>query len=125
MRKRMLIVLRRWCEKKYLVPGSINLTLAVAPPEVCRLIGSAAWFAFSGWGKDSSCEDDMLLRIHKVLLQKVSSMALLILVPRHPERFELRFMFWRSSLLSGCATQIKRHPDQWCDFDVVIWGFLW
>ncbi|AWY01812.1 3-deoxy-D-manno-octulosonic acid transferase [Marinomonas primoryensis] len=105
--------------KKVLVTGSIKFDLAVAPEVLQanwrRQLGSR--FVWMG-GSTHHGEDDMLLRIHKVLLQKYPD-ALLILVPRHPERFDAVYVLAKQSF-ERVALRSQTPPDQWCDFDVVI-----
>ncbi|WP_421855325.1 3-deoxy-D-manno-octulosonic acid transferase [Marinomonas sp.] len=105
--------------KKVLVAGSIKFDLAV-PSEVFEAnwrgqLGSR--FVWVG-GSTHQGEDEMLLRIHKVLQQKYPD-ALLILVPRHPERFEaVQALALQSFERVGLRSQTPL--DQWTNFDVVI-----
>lgn len=105
--------------KKVLVTGSIKFDLAV-PPEVLeanwrRQLGSR--FVWVG-GSTHQGEDEMLLRIHKTLLQKYPN-ALLILVPRHPERFEAVQALALQSF-ERVVFRSQTTLDQWANFDVVI-----
>ena len=105
--------------KKVLVTGSIKFDLVV-PPEVMqanwrRRLGSR--FVWVG-GSTHQGEDEALLRIHKTLMQKFSN-ALLLLVPRHPERFEAVYALAKQSF-ERVALRSQIPPDQWSDFDVVI-----
>lgn len=105
--------------KKVLVTGSIKFDLSV-PEEVFeanwrRQLGSR--FVWIG-GSTHHGEDDMLLRIHKTLMQKQAN-ALLLLVPRHPERFEAVYALAKQSF-DRVALRSQTPPDQWLDFDVVI-----
>lgn len=105
--------------KKVLVTGSIKFDLSV-PEEVFeanwrRQLGSR--FVWIG-GSTHHGEDDMLLRIHKTLMQKQAN-ALLLLVPRHPERFEAVYALAKQSF-DRVALRSQTPPDQWFDFDVVI-----
>jgi 3-deoxy-D-manno-octulosonic-acid transferase len=90
------------------------------PPEVFeanwrRQLGSR--FVWVG-GSTHQGEDEMLLRVHKTLLQKYSD-ALLILVPRHPERFEVVQALAVKSF-ERVALRTQTPLDQWANFDVVI-----
>lgn len=105
--------------KKVLVTGSIKFDLSV-PEEVFeanwrRQLGSR--FVWIG-GSTHHGEDDILLRIHKTLMQKQAN-ALLLLVPRHPERFEAVYALAKQSF-DRVALRSQTPPDQWFDFDVVI-----
>jgi 3-deoxy-D-manno-octulosonic-acid transferase len=105
--------------KKVLVTGSIKFDLAV-PAEVFqanwrRQLGSR--FVWVG-GSTHQGEDEMLLRAHKALLQKQSN-ALLLLVPRHPERFEAVYALAKQSF-DRVALRSQIPLAQWSDFDVVI-----
>lgn len=105
--------------KKVLVTGSIKFDLAV-PPEVFQ----ANWRSQLGhrfvWvgGSTHQGEDEMLLRIHKALQQKYPD-ALLVLVPRHPERFEAVKALAIQSF-ERVALRSQTPLDQWDKFDVVI-----
>ena len=105
--------------KRVLVTGSIKFDLAV-PPEVFQ----ANWRSQLGprfvWvgGSTHQGEDEMLLRIHKSLQQKYPD-ALLILVPRHPERFEAVKASAMESF-ERVALRSQTELDQWDKFDVVI-----
>ncbi|NVK73197.1 MAG: 3-deoxy-D-manno-octulosonic acid transferase [Oceanospirillaceae bacterium] len=105
--------------KKVLVTGSIKFDLTV-PPEVLQAnwrgqLGSR--FVWVG-GSTHQGEDDMLLRIHKSLQQKYPD-ALLILVPRHPERFEAVQQL-ASQHFERVTLRTQTPLDQWSNFDVVI-----
>ncbi|PYF81720.1 3-deoxy-D-manno-octulosonic-acid transferase [Marinomonas alcarazii] len=105
--------------KRVLVTGSIKFDLAV-PPEVFQAnwrsqLGSR--FVWVG-GSTHQGEDELLLRIHKALLEKQPD-ALLILVPRHPERFEAVKALAEQSF-ERVALRSQTPPDQWRQFDVVI-----
>ena len=105
--------------KKVLVTGSIKFDLAV-PEEVFeanwrRQLGSR--FVWVG-GSTHHGEEDVLLRTHKTLMQKQAN-ALLLLVPRHPERFEAVYTLAKQSF-DRVTLRSQTPPDQWSDFDVVI-----
>ena len=105
--------------KKVLVTGSIKFDLSV-PPEVLQTnwrgqLGSR--FVWVG-GSTHQGEDDMLLRIHKSLQQKYPD-ALLILVPRHPERFEAVQQL-ANQYFERVTSRTVTPLDQWTNFDVVI-----
>lgn len=105
--------------KKVLVTGSIKFDLAV-PEEVFeanwrRQLGSR--FVWVG-GSTHHGEEDVLLRTHKTLIQKQAN-ALLLLVPRHPERFEAVYTLAKQSF-DRVTLRSQTPPDQWSDFDVVI-----
>lgn len=105
--------------KKVLVTGSIKFDLAV-PEEVFeanwrRQLGSR--FVWVG-GSTHHGEEDVLLRTHKTLMQKQAN-ALLLLVPRHPERFEAVYTLAKQ-FFDRVALRSQTPPDQWSDFDVVI-----
>lgn len=105
--------------KKILVTGSIKFDLAV-PEEVFeanwrRQLGSR--FVWVG-GSTHHGEEDVLLRTHKTLMQKQAN-ALLLLVPRHPERFEAVYTLAKQSF-DRVTLRSQTPPDQWSDFDVVI-----
>ncbi len=105
--------------KKVLVTGSIKFDLSV-PEDVFEVnwrgqLGSR--FVWVG-GSTHHGEDDILLRIHKALMQKQAT-ALLLLVPRHPERFEAVYALAKQSF-DRVALRSQTSPDQWSDFDVVI-----
>lgn len=105
--------------KKVLVTGSIKFDLTV-PPEVLQTnwrgqLGSR--FVWVG-GSTHQGEDEMLLRIHKSLQQKYPD-ALLILVPRHPERFEAVQQL-ANQYFERVTTRTQTPLGQWTNFDVVI-----
>lgn len=105
--------------KKVLVTGSIKFDLAV-PEEVFeanwrRQLGSR--FVWVG-GSTHHGEEDVLLRTHKTLMHKQAN-ALLLLVPRHPERFEAVYTLAKQ-FFDRVALRSQTPPDQWSDFDVVI-----
>ncbi|MBJ7536840.1 3-deoxy-D-manno-octulosonic acid transferase [Marinomonas transparens] len=105
--------------KKVLVTGSIKFDLSV-PDEVLQ----DNWYDQLGrrfvWvgGSTHQGEDEILLRVHKALLEKRSD-ALLILVPRHPERFEAVYELARQQF-DRVALRGQTPLESWCDFDVVI-----
>jgi len=105
--------------KKVRVTGNIKFDLAV-PVEVLQAnwrqqLGSG--FAWVG-GSTHQGEDEILLRIHKALLKEYPQ-ALLILVPRHPERFDSVYALAKQ-FFKRVALRSQIPPDQWSSFDVVI-----
>ncbi|MBR7888721.1 3-deoxy-D-manno-octulosonic acid transferase [Marinomonas sp. A79] len=63
-------------------------------------------------------EDDILLDVHQILLKRFPD-ALLILVPRHPERFDSVYeLAQRKS--NSVARRSLIAPDQWSTYEVVI-----
>lgn len=105
--------------KKVLVTGSIKFDLAV-PQEVFQFnwrkqLGSR--FVWVG-GSTHQGEDEMLLRTHQTLLKKYPD-ALLILVPRHPERFDAVCALAKQSF-DRVALRSNTPLDEWSNFDVVI-----
>ncbi|RBP81746.1 3-deoxy-D-manno-octulosonic acid transferase [Marinomonas rhizomae] len=105
--------------QKVLVTGSIKFDLVV-PPEVFQAnwrgqLGSR--FIWAG-GSTHQGEDEILLRIHKQLLQKYPD-ALLVLVPRHPERFETVQNLAMQSF-DRVALRTQTSLDQWTNFEVLI-----
>uniref|UniRef100_A6W0Z7 3-deoxy-D-manno-octulosonic acid transferase n=1 Tax=Marinomonas sp. (strain MWYL1) TaxID=400668 RepID=A6W0Z7_MARMS len=105
--------------KKVLVTGSIKFDLAV-PPEVFQVNWRRQLGARFVWvgGSTHQGEDEMLLRVHSALLQKYPD-ALLILVPRHPERFEAVQALAVQSF-ERVALRTQTPLDQWVNFDVVV-----
>jgi len=98
----------------------------------CRLIAFAAWFrVFVGMGGSLliSGEDDMLCVYIKCFCQSIQY-ALLILVPRHPERFfDAGLCFGEAVFWGGCATQSNatRSMCDWCGdcgFYAVKWWII-
>jgi len=105
--------------KKVLVTGSIKFDLSVSPDVLQddwrQKLGSR--FVWVG-GSTHQGEDEILLSVHKVLLQKVPD-ALLLLVPRHPERFNAVYTLAKQCFDSVTLRSLTP-PDQWSNFDVVI-----
>jgi len=105
--------------KKVLVTGSIKFDLVV-PPDVLQddwrqQLGSR--FVWVG-GSTHHGEDEILLNTHKALQEKTTD-ALLILVPRHPERFESVYELAKK-YFDRVALRSQTSLDQWINFDVII-----
>lgn len=105
--------------KNILVTGSIKFDLSVASAVLQddwrQQLGSR--FVWVG-GSTHQGEDEILLSAHKTLLQKTPD-ALLLLVPRHPERFDAVYTLAKQHFDSvGLRSQTP--PDQWSNFDVVV-----
>lgn len=105
--------------KKVMVTGSIKFDLVV-PPGVLesnwrRQLGSR--FVWVGASTHQG-EDEMLLRTHAELMKKYPE-ALLILVPRHPERFDaVKTLAMQSFDRVALRSQVPL--DQWSESDVII-----
>ncbi|MEP2617931.1 MAG: glycosyltransferase N-terminal domain-containing protein, partial [Marinomonas sp.] len=105
--------------KKVLTTGSIKFDLSVSPDVLQdnwrEQLGSRfVWIAAS----THQGEDEVALNAHKALLQKESG-ALLLLVPRHPERFEAVYVLAKQ-YFEKVGLRSQEPPDQWLNFDVVI-----
>lgn len=105
--------------KKVLTTGSIKFDLAVSPDVLednwREQLGSRfVWIAAS----THQGEDEVALNSHKALLQKESD-ALLLLVPRHPERFDTVYALAKQHF-EKVGLRSQESPDQWSKFDVVI-----
>ena len=105
--------------KKVLVTGNIKFDLSVSPDVLQddwrQQLG--ARFVWVG-GSTHQGEDEILLRVHKELLQEIPD-ALLLLVPRHPERFDTVYALAKKSF-DKVALRSQASPDQWSNFDVVV-----
>ncbi|AEF53835.1 3-deoxy-D-manno-octulosonic acid transferase [Marinomonas posidonica] len=105
--------------KKVYVTGSIKFDLNV-PEEVMQhqwrddFDKDFVWVAAS----THQGEDELMLQTHQALLEKQPK-ALLILVPRHPERFESVFALAQASFSRvGLRSQVAF--NKWSEYDVII-----
>ena len=105
--------------KKVSLAGSIKFDLTV-PSDVLehdwrQQLGSR--FVWVG-GSTHHGEDEVLLSVHKALLDKAPD-ALLVLVPRHPERFETVYEL-ATKHFDRVGFRSQMLLSQWVDFDVII-----
>ena len=102
-----------------LVTGSIKFDLSV-PEAVAeqnwhrKMSSSFVWTA----GSTHNGEDESLLKVHQSLLEK-SPDALLIIVPRHPERFQSVYEL-ATEFFSKVALRSQVEPENWSAYNVVI-----
>ncbi|REG86999.1 3-deoxy-D-manno-octulosonic acid transferase [Marinomonas pollencensis] len=102
-----------------LVTGSIKFDLSV-PDAVAeqnwhrQMSSSFVWTA----GSTHNGEDESLLKAHQALLEKYPD-ALLILVPRHPERFQSVYQL-AAEYFSKVALRSEVEPKDWYAYNVVI-----
>ena len=105
--------------KNVQVTGSIKFDLTVSDDVIeadwRERLGSR--FVWTGASTHAG-EDEILLRTHKSLSEQHSD-ALLILVPRHPERFDAVYELAKQSF-DRVALRSQTPLDQWKNFDVVI-----
>lgn len=105
--------------KNVLVTGSIKFDLTV-PPEVLeqnwhkQMSSPFVWIG----GSTHNGEDEPLLKIHKKLLEVIPN-SLLVLVPRHPERFQAVYELAKSHF-DKVALRSDISLEEWGDFQVVI-----
>jgi len=105
--------------KQVIVTGSIKFDLTVPEAVVAdnwqtQMTSPFVWVA----GSTHQGEDEILLTVHRQLVEKIPG-ALLVLVPRHPERFAATFELAKS-LFDKVALRSGVELSQWADFNVVI-----
>lgn len=105
--------------KQVLVTGSIKFDLTVPDAVMAdnwqaQMTSSFVWVA----GSTHRGEDEILLRVHQQLLEKMPD-ALLVIVPRHPERFASTFELAKS-VFNKVALRSDIELSQWADFNVII-----
>lgn len=105
--------------KKVITTGSIKFDLSVSSDvlqsEWRQQLGSR--FVWVGASTHQG-EDEIVLNAHKALLQREPN-ALLVLVPRHPERFEAVYALAKQHF-EKVGLRSQTSPGQWSNFDVVI-----
>ncbi|SBS28258.1 3-deoxy-D-manno-octulosonic acid transferase [Marinomonas spartinae] len=105
--------------KQVIVTGSIKFDLTVPEAVVtdnwqAQMTSPFIWVA----GSTHQGEDEILLAVHRQLVEKIPG-ALLVIVPRHPERFAATFELAKS-LFDKVALRSSVELSQWADFNVVI-----
>lgn len=105
--------------KKVHVTGSIKFDLEVSEEVIAadwrEQLGSR--FVWTGASTHAG-EDEILLRVHKAISEKHTD-ALLVLVPRHPERFDAVYELAKQTF-SRVALRSQTPLEDWHNFDVVI-----
>ncbi len=105
--------------KQVQVTGSIKFDLAVSEEVFvdnwyAKMTSSFVWVA----GSTHKGEDEILLRVHRRLMDKIPD-ALLVIVPRHPERFAFTYELAQADFDKVTFKSAITLP-QWTNFNVIV-----